>query len=188
MSSDTFTFELAIFVQFQNSLYLSAIYKLAWYKKKCNYRENRWWPATTTESRAQMEGGGQKKVCAPARTNDVTRKVGEKSPNSEAQLRETPASWIKNVSPLKDQEFPCVSRRLSFFIHRPACLIRLYPLSTLRLPTHSALSLRGLLRASAKRHHLPAAEGWEETGTEKRVHEAGMRVHYQDGRWGGGES
>lgn len=75
-------------------------------------------------------GGRQKKVRAPARTNDVTRGVGEKSPNSEAQLRETPASWIKSVNPLKDQEFSCVSRRLSFFIHRPACLICLYPLST----------------------------------------------------------
>ena len=35
---------------------------------------------------------GQKKVRAPARINDVTRRVGEKSPNSGAQLKEMPAS------------------------------------------------------------------------------------------------
>lgn len=50
--------------------------------------------ASDDNRKPSADGGsrGQKKVRAPARTNDVTRKVGEKSPNSEAQLRETPAS------------------------------------------------------------------------------------------------
>lgn len=34
----------------------------------------------------------QAEMHAPARTNDVAREAGEKSPNSGAQLRETPAS------------------------------------------------------------------------------------------------
>lgn len=48
---------------------------------------------TDDDNRKSGARRGQKKVHAPARTNDVTRsEVGEKSPNSGAQLRETPVS------------------------------------------------------------------------------------------------